>query len=70
VAVQDNGIGFDPGEADRLLEPFERLQPEGDYPGTGLGLAICNRIAERHGGRIWYESHPGDGATFYVSLAA
>jgi PAS domain S-box-containing protein len=70
LAVQDNGIGFDPEEAERLFEPFERLPTERQVPGTGLGLTICSRIVERHGGRIWYESQPGDGATFYVSLSA
>ncbi|MFN2183135.1 MAG: sensor histidine kinase [Anaerolineae bacterium] len=70
LSVQDNGIGFDLEEADRVFEPFERLHSAREFPGTGLGLAICNRIVERHGGRIWCEAQPGDGATFYVSLVA
>lgn len=70
LSVQDNGIGFDPEEAGRVFEPFERLHSAREFPGTGLGLAICNRIVERHGGRIWCEAQPGNGATFYVSLVA
>ena len=67
VAVQDNGIGFDPRYSERIFGLFKRLHKE-EYPGTGLGLAICRRIVERYKGRIWAESVPGRGSTFYLSL--
>ena len=65
-AVQDNGIGIDPQRSQEIFKLFHRLQPE--LPGTGIGLALCQRIVERHGGRIWVESHPGQGSTFYFTL--
>jgi PAS domain S-box-containing protein len=68
VAVQDNGIGFDLDGAGGIFEPFQRLHRDQGYPGTGLGLTLCKRIVERHGGRIWAESEPGQGSTFYFSL--
>ena len=68
IAVSDNGIGIDPQYADRIFVIFKRLHAGSQYPGTGIGLAICKRIAERHQGRIWFESPPGDGAMFCVSI--
>jgi len=68
--VRDNGIGFDPQFHECIFEIFQRLQRAEDYPGTGIGLAIARKAMQRMGGRIWAESTPGQGATFFLELPA
>ncbi len=67
-AIADNGIGFDPIYCDRIFQVFQRLHGVGKYVGNGIGLAICRRIIEHHGGRLWAESQPGIGSTFFFTL--
>ncbi len=67
VSVSDNGPGIEPAFMDRIFEPYTRLHGK-SIPGNGLGLAICRAIVEGHGGRMWVESKPGEGASFFFTI--
>lgn len=69
IAVRDNGVGFKPAYADVIFQPFKRLHGR-QFSGSGLGLALAKRIVDQHGGRVWANSSPGEGSTFWFSLPA
>jgi len=70
ISIQDDGVGIDSEDQDRIFEVFQRLHSQDEHPGTGIGLSLCRRIVERHDGEIWVDSEPGEGTTFSFTLPA
>jgi len=70
ISIQDDGVGIDSEDQDRIFEVFQRLHSQDEHPGTGIGLSLCRRIVERHDGELWVESKTGDGTTFSFTLPA